>query len=389
MPATKAWQRHGCYHLGAITLSNLPLTKASLGCKDDWNSLDHFDPTADLRRLFKQFFDLRANYRVLSDGFYLVQHANWTHEDFLPSSGGSVTERGLWSVSKGGLSPLQNFTLDDTVWFLYTNENTTKSYSGNCTSDAGIGGPYRSDTTVRNLLYPFENYTLGASNRPFLSDGQAPFFGCIESITLQPYDFKALVPSAIWIPPIPALTKFTPGHDARIEVTDDSPNPNSIDVQIEFSDLMDCQSVTQSIGFTLASSGKGSTPSVKSGSAQCLVIPDADIQPASVLGATVSRWYWKATIDNVADGILTITVGNPRSQNGVGTGVGHLSVTNFLASILTDLCVCAIRLPIISSSERGRRTTSWCFRTRTTTRPRSPRVVKISCSLTTRSEPRS
>ena len=386
MSATKAWQRHGCYHLGAEALYDLPLTKASLGCKDDWNSLDHFDPTADLRRLFKQFFDLRANYRALNDGFSLVQHANWTHQDFLPFSNGPVTERGLWSVSRSGISPLQNLTLDDTVWFLYTNENITASYSGNCTTDAGIGGPYSSDTVVRNLFYPFENYTLGASDRPFF-DGKA--FGCIESITLQPYDFKALVPAKNWVAPIPALTKSTPGHDARIEVTDGSPNPNSIDVQIEFSDLMDCGDVTQSLNFTLASSGKGSTPSVKSDSVECLAIPDANIKPASILGATVSKWYWKATIDNVADGILTITINNPQSQNGVGTGVGHLSLTNFLVSILTCHRACAIRLPTISSSERARRIMLWYSRTPTTTRPRSPRTVIISCSPTTRSEPRS
>ena len=202
---------------------------------------------------------------------------------------------------------------NDTVWFLYTNENSTLSYSGNCTSSSGIAGPYRSDTIVRNLFYPFENYTLGASNRSFFFDEKDPYFGCIESITLQPYGFKALVPADNWIPPAPALTKFTPGHDARIEVADDSSNPNSIDVQIEFSDLMDCDSVTKSINFTLALSGKGSTPSVKLGSVQCQTISDANVQPASILRATVSRWYWKATIDDVADGILTITINSPQS----------------------------------------------------------------------------
>ena len=35
------------------------------------------------------------------------------------------------------------------------------------------------------------------------------FFCCIESITMQPYDFKALVPTHIWAPPTPTLTKFT------------------------------------------------------------------------------------------------------------------------------------------------------------------------------------
>ena len=260
-----------------------------------------------------------------------MQHGNWTHEDLLPFSNGSVTERGLWSVSRGGLTQLQNYTFNDTVWLVYTNENTTLSHSGDCTTSSGIAGPFQSGTIVRNLFYPFENYTLGASDRPFYFDGKDPYFGCIESITLQPYDFKALVPAALWVSPAPALTKFTPGHDARIEVTDGSSNPNSIDVQIEFSDLMDCNSVTQSINFTLASSGKGSTPSVKSGSVQCQTISDGNVKPASILGATVSRWYWKATIDNVADGILTITINSPQSQNGARTGVSHTSITGFPA----------------------------------------------------------
>jgi len=390
MSATKAWQRHGCYHLGSEALHALPLSRATVGCRDDWNSLDHFDPTADVRRLFKQFFDLRARYQTLNDGFSLVKHGSWTHEDFLPFSNGSATERGFWSISRGGLLPLQNISFDDSVWLLYTNENTTITHSGSCTSEDGVAGPYRSDAVVRNLLYPFENYTLGASDRPFFFDGKEPFFGCIESITLQPYDFKALVLAEKWVPPIPALTRFTPGHDARIEVTADSPNSNSINVQIEFSDQMDCNSVTQSIAFTLASSGKGSSPSVKSGSVECLSMSDSNVKPAVILGATVSRWYWKATIDNVADGVLTITVKDPKSQSGVGTGVSrHLFTAGFLVSILTNHPACAIRLPTTSSFERARRTTSWSSQILTTTRPRSPKVVIISSLLTVHLEPRS
>ena len=105
MSSTKAWQRHGCYYLSAVALYDPRLTKTTLRCKDDWNSLDHLDPTTDLRRLFKQFFDLRAAYGVLNDGFSLLQHGNWTHGDFLPFSNHSVTKRGLWS-SRGGLMQL-------------------------------------------------------------------------------------------------------------------------------------------------------------------------------------------------------------------------------------------------------------------------------------------
>ena len=76
MSSTKAWQRHGCYHLGAEALYDLPLTKTTLGCKDDRNSLDHLDPTANFQQLFKQFLDLRAAYGVLNDRFSLLQHGN-------------------------------------------------------------------------------------------------------------------------------------------------------------------------------------------------------------------------------------------------------------------------------------------------------------------------
>ena len=388
MASNKAWQRHGCYHVGSDSLFDLPLMKASLGCQDDWNSLDHFDPTADVRRLFKQLFDLRANYRSLNDGFSLVPLGNWTYFDYLPFSNGTGTERGLWSVSRGGLPPLQNFTLNDTVWMLYTNLNTTKTWSGSCTSSSGIPGPYQSDQVVRNLLYPFETYTLGASNQPFYYDGKAPYFGCIESITLQPYDYKVLVPADSWVPPIPALTKFSPGHDARIEVNSNSSNPNSINVQIEFSDLMDCNSVAQSMNFTLASSGKGSTPTVNSGLIQCQTISNGSVTPSLVLGATVSAWYWKGTIDNVADGILTITINNPQNQNGVGTGVSHLLTARFLASVLTNRYARFIRQSTTFSFERARQITSWSSRIPTTTQVRSPRAVTISSLITKRSEPK-
>jgi alpha-1,3-glucan synthase len=244
----------------------------------------------------------------------------------LPFSSGTPTERGLWSVSRGGLSPLQNFTYNDTVWLLYTNENTTVSYDGGCTTSSGIAGPYQGNTVVRNLLYPFESYTLGSSNQSFLSNGGSPYFGCIESITMQPYGFKALVPTTNWVAPVPALTEFIPGHDARIEVDDNSTNPNSTAIRIEFSDLMDCNSVTQSMNFTLASSGKGSTPSVNVDSIQCQTIPDDEVTPTDVLGAALSRWFWSGTIENVADGILTITIDNPQNQNGLGTGVSYISI---------------------------------------------------------------
>jgi len=53
-----------------------------------------------------------------------------------------------------------------------------------------------------------------------------------ESITMQPYGFKALVTAEFWVAPTHALTRFMPGHDARIGVTDDGLNPNNTNIQI-------------------------------------------------------------------------------------------------------------------------------------------------------------
>jgi len=52
----------GGYHLVTKALFDLRIAKATPGCQGDWNLLDHFDPTVDLLRLFKKFFDLHVNY---------------------------------------------------------------------------------------------------------------------------------------------------------------------------------------------------------------------------------------------------------------------------------------------------------------------------------------
>ncbi|KAF5368145.1 hypothetical protein D9615_010206 [Tricholomella constricta] len=44
MTGNRAWKRHGCYVLSSEQYFNMPLEKALLGCNDEWNALDHFDP---------------------------------------------------------------------------------------------------------------------------------------------------------------------------------------------------------------------------------------------------------------------------------------------------------------------------------------------------------
>jgi alpha-1,3-glucan synthase len=319
MVSTKAWQRHGCYQLGSEQYFNMPLEKALLGCYDDWNSLDHFDPTTDTRRMFAQFLSLRKTYNALQDGYNLVQFGNWTYMVEKPGSNHTATEMGLWSTSRSGIPGVQNLTGEhtDQIWLLYTNENMTRSYSFPCREASWISSPYVSGTTVRNLFAPYETYKLEDSLKSFFNDSKAPFQGCLPQIAMEPYGFKALVPEGIWVAPPPALTKFVPGHDARIRAEADSANATNVDVRFEFNVEMNCDSVTNSLSLNMSSSGKGSTPKVNRGSIRCAAVSSPD--PARIPGGSISLWSWSATIEDVPDGVLTLTLDKPTVEGGNAT----------------------------------------------------------------------
>lgn len=319
MPATQAWKRHGCYGLGSEQYYNFPLEKAAIGCYDDWNALDHFDPTADVRRLFAQFMTIRRLYGAVQDGFDLVQRGNWTYTIERPGSDGVPTEMGLWSVSRSAMTHVQNLTgtYTDQVWMLYTNENATNTWTYDCKKSLWISSPYQSGTTVQNLFYPYETYTLQDSLSSFFNDTKPPYFGCLPSVTMDGFGFKALVPVAQWTAPLPALTKFVPGHDHRILVNSSDTNATTVDISLEFNTAMSCSSVTDSMSFNLSSSGKGGNISV--GNVNCGNVTNKDTPRFS--GGSVSVWAWSATLSNFADGILSITIDNPQSAAGNKTGV--------------------------------------------------------------------
>ncbi|EKM55582.1 glycosyltransferase family 5 protein [Phanerochaete carnosa HHB-10118-sp] len=316
MISNKAWQRHGCYTLGSTQYFNMPLGKSLIGCQDDWNSLDHFDPTTDSRRLFSRFNQLRSTYGALQDGFNLVQRGNWTYYIDRPGSNGTPTEMGLWSVSRSEIANVQNLTgnFTDQVWLLYSNENQTRTWEYNCSSDLWISSPYQAGTVVKNLVAPYETYTLAESLSSYFNNGLAPYFGCMSSFTTQPFGFLALVPQDEWVGPNPALTGFLPGHDARINVEAGDANATTVDITLEFNMAMDCNSVTQSLSFNMSSSGNGSTPTINQNSISCQTIQNPVY--SLINGVDASVWSWSATLQNVPDGILEILVNNPSAQSG-------------------------------------------------------------------------
>ena len=100
MSPARAWQVHGCYNLGSAQYFEFPLDSALRGCEDEWNSLDHRDPSHPVRNIIKSMYYMRERFPVLNDGYFLQQLSNVTKEVKLPGSNGTVTETGIWSTSE-------------------------------------------------------------------------------------------------------------------------------------------------------------------------------------------------------------------------------------------------------------------------------------------------
>ncbi|KZT09456.1 glycosyltransferase family 5 protein [Laetiporus sulphureus 93-53] len=318
MFSNTAWKRHGCYTLGSSQYYYMPLGRSLLGCHDDWNALDHFDPTTATRRLFSQFLYLRTQYAALQDGWYLVARGKWTYYIERPGSNGTATEMGLWSVSRAGLPDYQNLTGDHAgeVWLLYSNENSTRTWSYDCSSDLYLASPYEGGKTVKNLFYPYDTVDLEDSSFSYYNDSKSPYFGCLPNITMPPFGYKAYVLEEDWVSPLPALSGFTPGHDARIIANSISAN-SSIDISLEFTLEMDCDSVTKSISLNMSTSGNGTTPSIVTSSISCGAMTGT--QPVEVQGVALSQWKWSATLQDVPDGILEITIDDPSTNDGTAS----------------------------------------------------------------------
>ena len=321
MVSNQAWQRHGCYRLGSTQYYNMAYDKVLTGCDDDTVSLDHFDPTAEARRSIRNQIYLRSQYPSLQDGFSLTKLGNWTHYIQLPGSNHTPTELGMWSLSRtpvqqqqGNNGFDQNGTITQAVWLLYTNENATQDYQFDCSQDNWISTPFQSGTTVQNLFYPFENHTLQDSTVAFFDDGKEPWRGCLPQVTLQPFEYKAFVPQAQWKPQPASISKFEPGHDARIPSTD------TIDIAIEYDTPMDCGGLQGAMSLQF-SGASGANPTLSQGS--CLTIAPG---PVELVSTTPSLWRWTGQIQNAADGIYRIDIKSFGAQTaGVNTNsIDHL-----------------------------------------------------------------
>jgi alpha-1,3-glucan synthase len=315
MSSSPAWQIHGCYGLGSSQYDNFPVDSALSGCHDDLVSLDHRDPAHPVRNIIKSMFQARQSYPILNDGYLLQTLSNQSQDYFLSGPDNAATELGMWSVMRHQYPNLQK--LDETigpVWLVYQNENHAVNYSFNCSSnDSALISPYSQWTTVKNILAPYDELELEAGPVRLGINGSEEFNGCAPKLKLGPFDFKAYVPKDRWIAPLPVITKFLPGHDARILSTIEVNQTETIDIELQFSAAMDCNQITSNLVIS-STAANNISALVNTSTISCAVLQTPD--SASYVGEIPSIWTWKASLVNVSNGIHSITVQNATTSEG-------------------------------------------------------------------------
>ncbi|EPY51942.1 alpha-1,3-glucan synthase Mok11 [Schizosaccharomyces cryophilus OY26] len=318
MCSSVAWYIHGCYTGSSSTYQAIDLTPARHGCFDAWNTLDHFDVAKVERQVFIEFQDIRRRYPALVDGWKSEKLGNWTYDEYMPNSGANPTTVGIFSVVRGSLLPIQDLKTEYSsssshgisvtdVWMLFTNHNHSVELNLDCKSELANIAPFETGTTIKNLVFPYDEYVLQESSTT-VGPSSDSFAGCLPKISLDAYGFKLFVPIDEYIPRRPIITKFSPKHDSRIVNTH-----GRVNVIVEFSEKMSCESVTESIYVT--SRSRHHVPAeFDYGSIACEEIISED--QLRFTGQPDSRFRWSAVLSNLQDGIHQITISNVTTSDG-------------------------------------------------------------------------
>ncbi len=129
----------------------------------------------------------------------------------------------------------------------------------------------------------------------------------------------AYVPVEKWLKPSPVITKFEPGHDARILSNADPGEQVTVPIAFYFSDEMNCKQVQSAISFNSATVD-GTTPSIDNSSVACQATNDTTAivskYSGPITGQIPGTWVLHANLVNVSDGVHSVTVGNVSTQVG-------------------------------------------------------------------------
>ncbi|KAI5272965.1 putative alpha 1,3 glucan synthase [Aureobasidium subglaciale] len=259
---------------------------------------------------------------ILNDGWSLQSLSSQTRDVYLPGSNGTVTQVGMWSVMRNQFfNGVQNLTgstdAKPAVWLVYQNEDHSVDYTFDCSSNGtALVSVFDEEEEVRNLLSPYDTITLKRGTQKLEIDGSKKFNGCLDKLTLGAWDFRVYVRKADWIEPAPMLTRFNPGHDARVLSKVSQSKTECIDVEFQYSQEMDCDSITKGISITSTTANKGS-PTLNTKSVVCSKIQDSD--PPPYIGGITSVWSWKATLIDVSHGVHSLTIKNASTVDRVST----------------------------------------------------------------------
>ncbi|KAL1837991.1 hypothetical protein VTJ49DRAFT_3159 [Mycothermus thermophilus] len=308
-----AWKTHGCFGLTVEQYIGWPITKGREGCHDETVAWDHRDPSAPVRNIIRHMFALRDEFPVLEHGWLLETLSKQTSMILLNGST-TPTEFGVWSVARGMYPGVQT-DADLPVWLVYHNLENTTEYKFDCSDpERAFVSPFDEGTHVRNLFSDDAPIRLEQSARKNNFGPAGKSAGCISSITLRPYEFRAYVKSDLWLQPAPMITRFEPGHDFPIDSTNAG---GKIDVAIEYNVDMNCESMKKALSAVIVADGRTNGTSLKFGSVQCARVSRQEKIPYT--GAIQSAWRLETSLLNVPDGIVKLTVAEALSTGGDST----------------------------------------------------------------------
>ncbi|KAF2864946.1 hypothetical protein BDV95DRAFT_613098 [Massariosphaeria phaeospora] len=312
MASQRAWQLHGCYKLGEEVYVDMPFEKALHGCQDESVSLDHRDPSHFMRNILKRHYELRDQYTVLNEGAFLQTLSSKTRDIYLHGSLGMPSPTGIWSIYRGRFPDVQDFSYagelgNQGVWIVYSNENKTVNYSFNCQNQTeGFIAPFPEGTTVKNLFYPYEEYTLESSAAKLGLEGSSEPNGCLRTFEMPPWSYKMFVPKDKYVLPRPTITRVVPGHDERIMARVPDGEVQTLPFEVHFSSEMDCDGVVRNFSIK-STTGNGEIARLNRSSVVCSVI---EPEKHFYVGQIAGTWVFKGELENVYDGIHVYTLNN-------------------------------------------------------------------------------
>lgn len=328
MSAATAWKTHGCFQLNSTQYFQWPIESGRLGCLDESAMYDHRDPSHPVRNTIKHMYQMRQNYPALNDGWWIQLLSNQTHNIYYPGSNGVPTETGMWSVLRSPYYQMQDLGAagNQTVWFVYQNDNRTVTYDFDCSDrNRALVAPFDTNITVKNLFYPHDELTLEDGPTKLHLNGSKKFNGCLDSMTLRPYEFRAYVPKEKFVPPHPMITKFRPGHDSPVLSKAAPGESETLEIALYFNTEMNCTLLASAISLE-SQTESGEIPSIDLDTVDCgFLRPEIPLWTGNI----PSIWGWSATLNNVYNGVHRLTVHNVTSSDGKFTN----AIDHFLVRI--------------------------------------------------------